>query len=96
MVVATGPMAALASRLSDEWDASLRASPGLALIDERTPAGFETVPQLSLDARLEYSGPRWHGAVDLFYAQARLEGYRSYGARVTLGTASWLSRAATR
>jgi tetratricopeptide (TPR) repeat protein len=96
LVVATGPMATLAGRLSDEWGASLRASPGLALIDERTPAGFESVPQLSLDARLEYSSPRWHGAVDLFYAQARLEGYRSYGARVTLGTASWLSRAATR
>jgi len=89
--LATGPVLAHRGALSDRWDATLRVAPGLALIDERTPSGLEAVPQLSADAGLEYEAERFSAAIEAFYAQARLEGYRTYGVRISLSTSSWLS-----
>jgi tetratricopeptide (TPR) repeat protein len=91
-VVAAGPLARLRANPSPRWETSIQVSPGLALIDERGPGGFESVPQLSADARAEYTGRRFRSAIDVFFSQARLEGYRVYGIRVSLSSASWLSR----
>ena len=50
----------------------------------------------SADARLEHRGERLRTAIDFFYAQARVEGYRTYGVRLSIGADSWLSRDPTR
>ncbi len=85
--LSSGPVFRLAGRLSEGWEGLLRVSPGFAVIDERTASGYEGVPQLSAEARVERVGPWLRSSVDLFYAQSRLEGYRTYGVRVSLGAA---------
>ena len=84
-VLATGPFARLRAGFAEPWRASLRVGAGLALVDERE-TGFETVPQVTGDARLEYAGEGLRSALELFYGQTRLEGYRTYGMRVSIGT----------
>jgi len=94
-VVTGGPFARMQGKLGDGWDGSVRVNPGIALIDERSPTGVRTrlqrVPQLAAEAGLEYQGRRFRAAIDLFYAQARVDGYQTLGARVSLSGSSWLS-----
>lgn len=91
--VSTGPFASARGRLSESWQASARVGGGVSLIDERGSAGYDAVPQLGADVRLEHTGARLRTAVDAFYAQSRLEGYRTYGVRFSVSAASWLNRA---
>ena len=94
-VVTGGPFARMQGKLGSEWDGSVRVNPGFALIDERSPTGVRTrlqrVPQLGAEAGLEYQGRRFRAAIDVFYAQARVDGYQTLGARVSLSGSSWLS-----
>jgi thioredoxin-like negative regulator of GroEL len=94
-VATGGPFARMQGKLGEQWDASARVNPGFALIDERSPTGVRTrlqrVPQLAAEVGLEYQGRRFRAAIDVFYAQARVDGYQTLGARVSLSGSSWLS-----
>ena len=99
LALASGPVVTLRPVRSepgaDGWDVSLRLAPGLAYIDDRRD-GASTVANLSGELRLEFAGDRLQGSMDLFYAQSRLEGYRTYGTRFSVSTSSFLSRDARR
>jgi predicted Zn-dependent protease len=81
-----GPYASVAHEISTSWRLSGRLNPGLALIDERRPvgAGYDLVPHISAEAGVRHEG-RLSTALELFYYQGQFDGYRSYGARVTVG-----------
>ncbi len=89
--LSTGPSLSARAPLSPGWAGSLRLGPGVSLVDERGGGGLEAVPSLSADAGLVYEGSRTRTAIDVFYAQSRLEGYRTYGLRLSLSTNSLLS-----
>ena len=94
-----GPYASLAHEISPSWRLSVRLTPGLALIDERQPsaAGYDLVPHVSVETGLRHEGRRLWTSLDLFYYQGQFDGYRSYGARVTVGaTGSSAAARATR
>ena len=81
--LATGPLATVRLEESDGWSLSARVNPGIATIDERDTDGFQTVPQLSGDVRLELKGSTLDSTIDLFYSQARVDGYRTLGVRAS-------------
>ncbi|HSH76042.1 MAG TPA: hypothetical protein VLA09_10205, partial [Longimicrobiales bacterium] len=85
--ISTGPYAQLGHQLSPEWTLSGRLNPGLALIDERRSAqsGLEVVPHLSAEAGIRHERARIWSAFDIFYYQGQFDGYRMYGARLTVG-----------
>jgi tetratricopeptide (TPR) repeat protein len=96
VALATGPWARVERWLADRWQTSLRVAPGVALIEERGSAGLEAVPQLNAEARLGYAGERLRSGLDVFYGQARLEGYRNYGVRFSVSSTRWLGRSPER
>lgn len=94
-VVAVAPFARVQGSLAPRWESFLRVSPGVAFIDERGPgaegSAMRGVPQLSAEGGIEYQGRRVRSALDVFYGQARADGYRSFGLRLTVSGASPLS-----
>jgi tetratricopeptide (TPR) repeat protein len=86
--VSMGPYGSVDHELGPGWRLLGRVHPGLALVDERhVGAHAELVPHVSLAGGVRHHGQRLATSVELFYYQGRLEGYRSYGARITVGTA---------
>jgi len=83
-VVSTGPYVQLARELSPRWRLTGTLAPGVAFIAERGPVGTEVVPHLSAEAGVRREGARFWTALDLFYSQGQFDGYRTYGARLTL------------
>jgi thioredoxin-like negative regulator of GroEL len=78
--------------LGERWDLSGRVAPSFALIDERTRAGFDRVPHISADAGLTYHGGGLSTKLDLFYYQGRFDGYRAYGARLSVSATDLFHR----
>ncbi|MGE0160222.1 MAG: tetratricopeptide repeat protein [Gemmatimonadales bacterium] len=85
LVVAAGPYAQMSLDLTSAWIATARVSPGVAWIEERDRGSPDVVPQVAAEAGLRGQSGRWTAALDLFYSQGRFDGYRAYGARLTLG-----------
>lgn len=85
-----GPFAALDHELGHGWSLVGRLDPGIALLHERRPLASD--PQLllqaSIDAGVRYESRRWSTGLQLFHYQGRFDGYRGYGARVTVGARS--------
>jgi hypothetical protein len=86
-----GPYAQLARDLSSSWRLTGRVGPGVAYIDERGPSGSAWVPHLGAEAGLRREGARFWTALDLFYYQGQFDGYRTYGARLTLSARDYSS-----
>jgi hypothetical protein len=78
--------------LTGQWTVRGRLNPSLALIDERTPGGFETVPHVSAEAGLSHKGGRFHTALDAFYYQGRFDGYQAYGLRLSVSARNWFRK----
>jgi len=91
LVVTAGPYAQLTRDLSPAWKLTGRLGPGVALIDERGGAGSAWVPHVSAEAGLRREGERFWTALDLFYYQGQFDGYRTYGARLTLSARDYSS-----
>ena len=86
MSLSLGPYGSLDHELVSRWRLLGRLSPGVALVHERRAgAAAELVPYLSLDAGVRHEGARLTTSLELFYFQGQLAGYRSYGARITVG-----------
>ncbi|HUF77138.1 MAG TPA: tetratricopeptide repeat protein [Longimicrobiales bacterium] len=84
--LSVGPYGSVDHELGPRWRLVGRLNPGLALVDERRAgADTELVPHLSLDAGVRHQGERLTTSLELFYYQGQLSGYRSYGARITVG-----------
>ena len=81
-----GPFASLDHELSPSWILTGRVAPGLALIQERRPPDRDAdlVPQAAVEAAIRHQGRRLWTSLQLFYYQGQFDGYRSYGARVTV------------
>jgi hypothetical protein len=86
LVVSVGPYVQLARDLSEYWKLTGRLGPGIALIDERGSPGSDLVPHVSAEAGVRREGARFWTALDLFYYQGQFDGYRTYGARLTMST----------
>ena len=84
LVVSIGPYAQLTRDLTTYWKVTGRLGPGIALIDERGTPGSDLVPHFSAEAGVRREGSRFWTALDLFYYQGQFDGYRTYGARLTL------------
>jgi len=84
--ISATPFARLDHELSPSWALTGRVAAGLALMDERRTAGGSpsVVPQTALEAGVRHDGRRLRTSLDLFYYQGQFDGYRSYGARVTV------------
>jgi hypothetical protein len=88
-VVAAAPYAQLVVDLTSSLRATARIAPGVALIQERGATGSEVVPHLAGEAGLRRDAGRLSAAVDLFYSQGQFDGYRAYGARLSLSAAGF-------
>jgi hypothetical protein len=84
LVLAAGPYAQLVHASTGSWTTTARLVPGVAVIDERGAAGTEFVPHLAAEAGLRWDRPRVSAALDLFYGQGQFDGYRAYGARLSV------------
>jgi hypothetical protein len=84
--VSAGPYVQLGRDLSTRWRLSGRINPGLALIDERRSqvSGYDFVPHVSAEAGVRREGARFSTALDVFYYQGQFDGYRTYGARLSV------------
>jgi tetratricopeptide (TPR) repeat protein len=91
LAISTGPFARLAHELSTTWRMTGSLSPGVAFIDERTAAGWDVVPHVSAEAGLRREGSRFWTALDFFFYQGQFDGYRMYGARVSISARDWSS-----
>lgn len=87
--ISFGPFARMEHDLSESWKLTGRLAPGVAAVDERSSSGWDVIPQLSADAGMRWEGSRLWTALDLFYYQGRFEGYRMYGARLTVSARDW-------
>jgi len=83
-MVAGGPYTRIARDLSESWTATARLFPGVALVEERGAAGSDLVPHLTAEAGARWEGMRLSASLDLFYSQGRFDGYRAYGARISV------------
>lgn len=90
LVFSAGPYAQWTSRIGAAWEFDGRLAPGVALIDEGDAAGRQTVPHFSAEGGVRYRGRRFWTALDLFYFQGKFDGYRSWGARLSLSVRDWL------
>lgn len=88
LVVSLGPYAALRREWSERWDLTARVAPGLAFIEERRFPGTERVPQFSAESGIRHRGDRLWTALDLFLVQGKFDGYRAWGARLSLSLRS--------
>jgi hypothetical protein len=88
--ISAGPFASLDHELSASWSLTGRVAPGLALIQERRPADRDSdlVPQAAVEAGVRHQGERLWTSLQLYYYQGQFDGYRSYGARVTVSDRS--------
>ncbi len=93
LVVSAGPYAQLTRDLSTYWKVTGRLGPGIALIDERGAAGAVLVPHVSAEAGVRREGARFWTALDLFYYQGQFDGYRTYGARLSVSARDFSSLA---
>ncbi|HSG48497.1 MAG TPA: tetratricopeptide repeat protein [Longimicrobiales bacterium] len=84
LVVSVGPYAALNGQVDQRWDLTGRIAPGVAFIEERSLSGTERVPQFSAEAGIRHRGDRVWSALDLFMVQGKFDGYRAWGARLSL------------
>lgn len=91
LVLSAGPYARLTRNLSASWRLSGTLGPGIALIDERGTAGTDLVPHISAEAGVRREGARYWTAFDVFYYQGQFDGYRTYGARLTLSARDFSS-----
>jgi hypothetical protein len=91
LVVSAGPYVQLRRDISSSWTLSGRLGPGVALIDERGVNGSDVVPHVSAEAGVRREGARFWTALDLFYYQGQFDGYRTYGARLTLSARDFSS-----
>ena len=89
LAISAGPFARLSHELSPRWTASGSLGPGIAFIDERTSANWDIVPHVSAEAGLRREGARFWAALDFFFYQGQFDGYRMYGARLTLSARDW-------
>jgi len=88
LVVAVGPYAALRREWDERWDLTARFAPGVAFIEERQFPGTERVPQFSAEAGFRHRGDRLWSSLDLFVVQGKFDGYRAWGARLSLSLRS--------
>jgi len=89
LALSTGPFARVSHDLSATWTLTGMLNPGVAFLDERTSAGWGVVPHVSAEAGIRREGARFWTALDLFYYQGQFDGYRSYGARLTVSARDW-------
>jgi hypothetical protein len=87
--LSTGPFARISSDLSDRWRLTGSLAPGIALLDERGSNGWDVVPHVSAEAGVRREGERFWTALDLFFYQGQFDGYRMYGARLSLSARDW-------
>ncbi len=90
-VVSSGPYLQLTRDLSATWRLSGNLGPGVALIAERGSPGSDVIPHVSAEAGVRREGSRFWTALDLFYYQGQFDGYRTYGARLTLSARDFSS-----
>ena len=88
LAVTVGPYAALTRELDQVWDLTGRLAPGVAFIEERRIPGTERVPHFSAEAGIRHRGDRLWSALDLFMVQGKFDGYRAWGARLSLSLRS--------
>jgi predicted Zn-dependent protease len=95
--LSAGPFASLTHEISPVWRVTGRLTPGLALLDERRPGddGYDLVPHVSAEAGIRHEG-RLSTALELFYYQGQFDGYRSYGARLTISASEASASGGTR
>lgn len=91
LVVTAGPYAQITRDLSASWRLTGTVGPGVAYIDERRGIGSGWVPHVSAEAGIRRQGRRFWTALDLFYYQGQFDGYRTYGARLTLNARDFSS-----
>lgn len=84
VAISTGPFARLDRELTSTWRLSANLGLGIAFIDERTVSGWDVVPHLSAEAGVRREGERFSTSLDLFFYQGQFDGYRMYGARLSL------------
>jgi hypothetical protein len=89
LVVAAAPYAQLGVDLTGSWRATARIATGVALIQERQATGSDVVPHLAAEAGVRREAGRLSAALDLFYSQGQFDGYRAYGARLSLSAAGF-------
>jgi hypothetical protein len=89
LALSAGPFVRVRYDLSERWQASGMVGPGIAFLDERTSPGWDVVPHVSAEAGIRREGARFWAALDFFYYQGQFDGYRSYGARLTLSARDW-------
>jgi len=95
MALSAGPFARISNDLSDRWKLTGSLAPGIAFLDERGSTGWNVVPHVSAEAGVRREGERFWTALDLFFYQGQFDGYRMYGARLSLSARDW-SRLGTR
>lgn len=88
LVVSVGPYAALNRQVDEAWDLTGRVAPGVAFIEERRFPGTESVPQFTAEAGIRHRGDRVWSALDLFMVQGKFDGYRAWGARLSVSLRS--------
>jgi tetratricopeptide (TPR) repeat protein len=96
LALSVGPIARVSRDLSANWSATGMVGPGIAFIDERTSAGWDVVPHVSAEAGVRREGQRFWTALDFFFYQGQFDGYRMYGARLTLSARDWSRLGETR
>jgi tetratricopeptide (TPR) repeat protein len=91
-VFSLGVYAQWSRSLGERWDVSGRVAPSFALIDERNGPGFTRVPHISADGGLTYHAGGVSTKLDIFYYQGRFNGYRAYGARLSVSATDLFRR----
>lgn len=86
--VSLGPVLQYSRRIDDTWQVLAQANPGIAFLDERRSTGSEILPDLAGNAGVVREGGRFRTAVDIYYGQGRLTGYKSLGINVSLSAVS--------
>ncbi|MGD2045626.1 MAG: tetratricopeptide repeat protein [Gemmatimonadota bacterium] len=89
MAISTGPFARVSHDLSSTWSMTGSLGPGIAFIDERTAPGWDVVPHVSAEAGLRREGERFWTSLDFFFYQGQFDGYRMYGARLSVSARDW-------
>ncbi|MGD8287609.1 MAG: hypothetical protein PVI31_03160, partial [Gemmatimonadota bacterium] len=74
---------------SSTWSMTGSLGPGIAFIDERTAPGWDVVPHVSAEAGLRREGERFWTSLDFFFYQGQFDGYRMYGARLSVSARDW-------
>lgn len=82
--VSLGPVLQYSRRIDATWQVLARANPGIAYLNERSSVGSEILPDIAANAGIVRDGDRFRTAVEVYYGQGRLTGYRSLGINVSL------------